>query len=105
SHHAVHAMWRHACAGASASSCGIRGGHVRIRAMINVQKRALSAFKQDLFSMLKRTMQIHYCVRDEWPQLRARQQIIAIYLRVVNRSSADRLKHAVVFTYARLQLL
>ena len=49
-HHAIHAMRRHARAGAGAAGGGVRGGDERIGAVVDVEERALRAFEQDVLA-------------------------------------------------------
>ena len=56
-------------AGASAAGGGIRGGHVRISAVIDIEKSALRAFEENFFPSLQSPMQIDHRVGDKRPQL------------------------------------
>jgi hypothetical protein len=72
--------------------------------VVDIQKRALRSFEQNPFSALQRTMQIHHCVGHERPQFRAGQKVIAIHLRIIDRSGPNRLQDAVIFADSGLQL-
>src|SRR5438552_18968790 len=59
----------HAGARACAARGRIRRGDVRICAVIDVEKCALRAFKEDSFAALKGAMKINYRVADKRPKL------------------------------------
>jgi hypothetical protein len=64
-HDAIHAMRWHARAGASAAGRGVGRSDERIRAVINVEERALRAFEQHLRAGVDGVVQQHDGVRDE----------------------------------------
>ena len=79
-HHAddaVHAVRRHARAGAGAARGGVRGGHERIGAVIDVQERALRAFEQDVLAAPHGLVQQDDRVGDERLEVIAGGAIVA----------------------------
>jgi hypothetical protein len=98
-------MRRHAGPRARATGSGIGRSHVRISAVIDVEKRALRAFEQNLLPSLKRAMQINDRVCDKRPQLFAGGEISLVDFAVVDRLCPERLENAVVLADLRLQFL
>ena len=77
-HHAedaIHAMRRNARAGAGAARGRVRRGHVRIRAVIDIEKSSLRAFEEDLLPGLQRVVQIDDGVADERRELCRRRLV------------------------------
>ena len=90
-HHAddaIHAMRRHARAGAGAAGGGVRRGDERIRAVIDVEERALRAFEEDLLPGLQRLVQIDDGVGDERRELLGRRRVFGVHLS--RRTAASR---------------
>ena len=71
--------------------------------MIDVEKGALRAFKQNFFPALKRAMQINDRVSDERSQFFAGGEIAFLDLAIIDRFGAERLKDAVVVANFGLQ--
>ena len=72
--------------------------------MIDVEKCALRAFEEDLFSLLQRRVQKDHGVRHERPQLFAGREKISIHSGKRDRPRAERLEDAVVLPDLGLQL-
>src|SRR5207302_1163805 len=81
-----------------------RRGDVRICAVIDVEKCALRAFKEDSFAALKGAMKINYRVADKRAQLFPGGEITFVYLAKIDRLCPERLEDAVVLENFGLQL-
>ena len=97
-------MRRHAGTGTRAARCCVRGSHVRIRAMINIEKCALCPFKKNFFVALKGTMQKHNRVADERAQFFASRPITFVDFAKTDRLCTERLEDSVVVEDLGLQL-
>ena len=95
-HHAVHAMRRDARAGAGAAGRGVRGGHERIGAVINVQEGALRALEQDVIAAAQRLVQQNDRVGDKRLQVIARRAVVRMDLLERQRLGAEGFEHLVV---------
>src|SRR6266446_2775429 len=104
SDHAIHPMRWHAGARACAARGRIRRGDVRICAVIDVEKCALRAFKEDSFAALKGAMKINHRVADKRAQLFPGGEITFVYLAKIDRLCPERLEDAVVLENFGLQL-
>ena len=98
-------MRRHTGPRARATGSGIGRSHVRISAVVDVEKRALRALEQNLLPLLKRAMQIDDRVCDKRPQFFAGGEISLVDFAIVDRLCAERLQNAVVLADLRLQFL
>ena len=100
-HDAVHAMRRHARAGAGAARRGVGRRDERIRAVVNVEKRPLRAFEQNVVAAPHRLVQQHDGVGDERFQIIPGGAVFGENLLERERFRAERLQHFVVFLDAR----
>jgi hypothetical protein len=105
-HHAdnaIHLVRRNSGAGAGAARGRVGRSHERIRAVIDVEKRSLRAFKQDLLFVLQGAVQIDHRVRDERPQGPAGLEIKVVHLAEIDRLRPECLEDAVVLADLGLQ--
>ena len=103
-HYAVHTMRRHTRTRAGPTRRGVRGGHERIRAVVNVQERALGAFEQDVGLLADRVMQEHHGVGHQRLQILAGRVVFGENFLKGQLLGTQRLEHTVVFFDARGQL-
>src|SRR5437899_7731619 len=102
-YHAVQPMRRYARAGACAARCCIRGRHIRIGAMVDIEERSLCTFKQDLFVPLDGVMEIDNRVCYEGTQFFASGQVSFVDLPKTDWLRAEGLEDSVVLDHLRLQ--
>src|SRR4051812_10961932 len=89
--------------GARSTGGGIGRSDVGIRAVIDVEKSSLCAFKKDFLSALQSVMKINDGVRDKRTQFRASGEITLVHLFVIDRFGAKRAEDGVVLSNFSLQ--
>src|SRR5436305_1675544 len=99
----VDSIRRDASARGSAARSRVRRSDVRVGAEVYVEKRALRAFEQNLFSALNRVVQIDNRVHYERPQLCAGGKIASIHSIIVDRLGAERAQNGIIFAIFCLQ--
>src|ERR1700688_3355074 len=98
-------MWRNAGTSARAAGRRVRRSHIRIGAVIDIEKSALCAFEKDSLPALQRAMEIHHGIRNERLQFPSGRQITLVHLSITNGRRPERLENTVVLANFRLELL
>src|SRR6266436_271036 len=97
-------MRRHPGTGTGATRRCVRGSDIWISSVIDIEKRPLRAFEQNLLSVLQRTMEINDGVGNKWSQFPARLEIPFVDLPIVDGLRAKRVEDAVILADLRLKL-